>query len=141
METDFLGVPHDYFETTDGDHGRVEIRRHWTIDKFGDFPGKAAWKDLRTMGMVESERHIKGEVTTDRRYYIASLTANAEQFASCVRGPLGRGKRATLVFGRQFPRRRLPCSKRICFGEFRNHPTHCLESTQKKQVIQRWVEG
>ena len=85
METDFLGVPHDYFETTDGDHGRVEIRRHWTIDKFGDFPGKAAWKDLSTMGMVESERHIKGEVTTDRRYYITNLTANAEQFASCVR--------------------------------------------------------
>ena len=89
METDFLGVPHDYFETTDGDHGRVEIRRHWTIDKFGDFPGKVAWKDLRTMGMVESERHIKGEVTTDRRYYIASLTANAEQFASCVRAHWG----------------------------------------------------
>ena len=30
MENDFLDVAHDYFETTDGDHGRVEIRRHWT---------------------------------------------------------------------------------------------------------------
>ena len=53
------------------------------------FPGKAAWKDLHTIGMVESERHIKGEVTTDRRYYITSLTAEARQFASCVRAHWG----------------------------------------------------
>ena len=85
MENDFLGLAHDYFETTNGDHGRVEVRRHWTIDQFGDFPGKAAWKDLRTIGLVESERHIGGEVTTEHRYYIASVIADAEHFASCVR--------------------------------------------------------
>jgi predicted transposase YbfD/YdcC len=77
VENDFRGVTRDYFETTDGDHGRVEVRRYWTIDEFGDFPEKAAWKDLRTIGMVESERHIDEEVTTERRYYIASLTSDA----------------------------------------------------------------
>ena len=141
METDFLGVPHDYFETTDGDHGRVEIRRHWTIDKFGDFPGKVAWKDLRTMGMVESERHIKGEVTTDRRYYIASLTANAEQFASCVRAHWGVENGLHWSLDVNFREDDCRVRKGYASGEFRNHPTHCLESTQKKQVIQRWVEG
>ena len=89
MEHDFLGVAHDYFEMTDGGHGRVEIRRHWTIEEFGDFPGKAAWKDLRTIVMVESERHIGGKVTKDRRYYIASLMADTKQFASCVRAHWG----------------------------------------------------
>ncbi|MCP5020031.1 MAG: ISAs1 family transposase [Ketobacter sp.] len=88
-ENNFLGVPHDYFETTDGGHGRVEIRRHWTIDQFGDFPGKKVWNDLNTIGMVESERHIGDEITIDRRYYITSLTADAEQFASCVRAHWG----------------------------------------------------
>lgn len=83
-ENDFHGVLHDYHETTDGDHGRVEIRRHWIIDQFGNFPGKAAWKALRSIGMVESERHIGGEVTTDRRYYISSLPADAKQFASSI---------------------------------------------------------
>jgi predicted transposase YbfD/YdcC len=89
MEQDFLGVAHDYFETIDADHGRVEIRRHWTIGEFGDFPGKADWKDLRTIGMVESERHVKGEVTTDHRYYINSLASDAKQFAACVRAHWG----------------------------------------------------
>ena len=65
------------------------MRRHWTIEQFGEFPGKGAWKDLNTIGMVESERHIEGEVTIDRRYYISSLTAGAEQFASSVRAHWG----------------------------------------------------
>ncbi len=89
MDNDFLGVSYDHFESTDGGHGRVEIRRHWTIEIFEDFPGKEAWKGLRTIGMVGSERHIKGEVTIERRYYITSLTSNAEQFASCVRAHWG----------------------------------------------------
>ncbi len=86
---DFLGVARDYFETIDGDRGRVELQPHWTSDEFGDTPVKAAWKGLRTIGMVESERHIKGEATTDRRYCIGGLSADAKQFASCVRAHWG----------------------------------------------------
>ena len=86
---DFHGVPHDYHETIDGGHGRVEIRRHWSIEPFRDFPGKAAWKDLRSIGMVESERHIGSEVTLDCRYYISSLPADAKQFAASVRAHWG----------------------------------------------------
>ena len=89
IENDFNAVSHDYFETTSGGHGRVEVRRHYTIDQFGDFPGKDAWKDLHTMGMVESERHIGDEVSIERRYYITSLASNAEQFASSVRAHWG----------------------------------------------------
>ena len=88
-EQDFRGVAYDYFETTDGGHGRVEVRRHWTIEDVGDFPGKAAWQDLMTIGMVESERHIGKEVTTERRYYIASLPSDAKQFAAGVRAHWG----------------------------------------------------
>ncbi len=58
MDNDYLTVPHGYYETIDGDHGRVEIRLQWTIEEHGDFPGKAAWKDLNMIGMIESERHI-----------------------------------------------------------------------------------
>ena len=89
IENDFNNVPHDYFETTCGGHGRVEVRRHYTIDQFGNFPGKDAWKDLHTIGMVESERHIGDEVSIERRYYITSLLSNAEQFASSVRAHWG----------------------------------------------------
>lgn len=86
---DFHGVPHDYHETIDGGHGRVEIRRHWSIESFRDFPGKAAWKDLRSIGLVESERHIGSEVTIDCRYYISSLPADAKQLATSVRAHWG----------------------------------------------------
>ena len=74
IENNFNDIPHDYFETTCGGHGRVEVRRHYTIDQFGDFPGKDAWKDFHTIGMVESERHIGDEVRIERRYYITSFT-------------------------------------------------------------------
>ncbi len=73
----------------DGDHGRIEIRRHWTIEEFGDFPGKGAWKDLNMIGMIESERHIGDKVTTEQRYYISSQTDGAKQFASSVRAHWG----------------------------------------------------
>ena len=89
IENDFNDVPHDYFETICAGHGRVEVRRHYTIDQFGDFPGKNAWKDLHTIGMVESERHIGDEISIERRYYITSLPSNAEQFASSVRAHWG----------------------------------------------------
>ena len=88
-ENHFNAVPHDYFETTDAGHGRVEVRKHYTIDQFGDFPGKRAWKDLQTICMVESERHIGDTVSMERRYYITSLPSNAKQFASSVRAHWG----------------------------------------------------
>jgi predicted transposase YbfD/YdcC len=89
VENDFDAVPHDFCETTDAGHGRVEVRRHYTIDEFGDFPGKGGWKDLHTIGMVESERHIGDQISMERRYYISSSSSNAEQFASSVRAHWG----------------------------------------------------
>jgi predicted transposase YbfD/YdcC len=89
IENDFDAVFHDYFETTDAGHGRIEVRKHYTIDQFGDFPGKGAWKDLQTICMVVSERHIGDEVSIECRYHITSLPSNAKQFASSVRGHWG----------------------------------------------------
>jgi predicted transposase YbfD/YdcC len=44
------------------------------------------WKGLRSAAMVESIREIQGKVTTERRFYISSLAANARQVARAVRG-------------------------------------------------------
>ena len=38
------------------------------------------------MGIVESERHIEGKVTTERRCFISSLNSNAKRFGEGVRG-------------------------------------------------------
>jgi len=79
IDNNFLGVPYDYHETIDGDHGRVELRRHWTISQFDNLPDKAAWADLSTIAMVESQRCVKGVTTTEHRFYISSLKADAKE--------------------------------------------------------------
>jgi predicted transposase YbfD/YdcC len=77
------------YETEETRHGRVEIRRHWTLEAPVDLVQKDAWAQLRCLGMVESERHLKGEVTIEQRYYIASIPNEVKQFAYAVRAHWG----------------------------------------------------
>jgi len=80
-----LTYPHRYHQTVDGDHGRVEVRRYWTVDQFDWLADRAKWKGLNLIGMVESERHIGDTVSVERRYYISSLTNDAVRFGHAVR--------------------------------------------------------
>ena len=78
-------TPLQTYETEEQRHGRVEIRRHWTLEVPPDLVQKDAWLQLRCVGMVESERHLKGEVTLEQRYYLASLPNDVHLFAHAVR--------------------------------------------------------
>jgi predicted transposase YbfD/YdcC len=74
-------------ETVDGgEHGRIEIRRYYLSDNIAWSGADAEWKDLKCFGMVESVREIGEKATVERRYYLTSLSPNAEQFAAAVRG-------------------------------------------------------
>ncbi|MEM1117970.1 MAG: ISAs1 family transposase [Bacteroidota bacterium] len=81
-----------YAEHTDGGHGRVEIRRCHALDvaETGliDAP---AWPGLRSVAMVESERHVSGgdTVSVERRYYVSSLPVDAERVLAAVRSHWG----------------------------------------------------
>jgi predicted transposase YbfD/YdcC len=77
------------YETEEQRHGRVEIRRHWTLEAPLDLVQKDAWAQLRCLGMVESERHLNGQVTIEQRYYLASLPNDVQQFAHAVRAHWG----------------------------------------------------
>jgi predicted transposase YbfD/YdcC len=77
------------YETEEKRHGRVEIRRHWTLEVPPDLVQKDAWVQLRCLGMVESERHLNGQVTSEQRYYIASIPQEVQLFAHAVRAPWG----------------------------------------------------
>lgn len=74
-----------YYETEEAKHGRVEIRRHWTTAVPEDWEAHARWAKLSCVGRVEAERHLNGEVTTEQRYYIASLANDAQRLAAAVR--------------------------------------------------------
>jgi predicted transposase YbfD/YdcC len=88
----FKGIAHDYYETVEKNHGRLETRRYWTISdpdyiKYLDPKGK--WQDLKSIGLVEAERIIKGETSLEARYYLSSRAGEAKEFAQAVRSHWG----------------------------------------------------
>jgi len=85
QQCNFKDIPHDSFETTDGDHGRVEVRRYVTVSDLGWLEDQAKWKNLNLIGMVQSERHIGEKITRETRYFISSLPNDAKRFAEAVR--------------------------------------------------------
>ena len=81
----FKDIAHDYWEETDGGHGRVEIRRYWVVDQLEWLEDRSKWQDLGTIGMVEAERHTNQGRSIETRFYISSLERNAEVFGKAVR--------------------------------------------------------
>lgn len=79
----------DFFQTIEKGHGRIETRRYWHSTDIDWFEDKALWKDLRSIGMVESLRTVKGKTSRERRFYLSSLPLNAQRFAKAVRGHWG----------------------------------------------------
>jgi predicted transposase YbfD/YdcC len=72
-------------ETVDKGHGRVETRRYYQSAELDWFADRAAWEGLRTVGMVEALREVRGKLTVERRYYLSSLPLGVETFARAVR--------------------------------------------------------
>ena len=89
---DLAPAQHAYQQTIDKGHGRLELRRYWTISDpaiLAYLNPAGAWTDLRSIGLVEAERRIDGKVTVARRYYLASLGGAVAAFAGAVRGHWG----------------------------------------------------
>jgi len=85
----------DAHQTTDGDHGRIEVRRHsvchdiqWLISD-RRFPGEWRFPDLAMIAMVENEVTRDGKTTVERRHYLSSAKLSAKQFAHAVRAHWG----------------------------------------------------
>jgi len=88
LETGFRDVAHDYCETSNTGHGRVELRRYWTLfepEYIDYFAREGHWPGLASVGMVEAERWEGSEVSRERRYFISSLSGEACPFARAVR--------------------------------------------------------
>lgn len=88
---DEAALIHGRFETTDGDHGRIEVRRH-TVSHDVDwlttarrFPGEPRFPGLRAIAVVEAEVERNGSTSLERRYYLSSMPLDAKLFAYAVR--------------------------------------------------------
>jgi hypothetical protein len=83
------------YETTDGGHGRIEVRRHQVIYDVGRltgdrrFPGEPRFPDLAMVARIEAEVERNGQTTTARRYYLSSAKLEPAQFARAVRAHWG----------------------------------------------------
>jgi predicted transposase YbfD/YdcC len=90
--TGFAGIAHDMHTTTEKDHGRLEIRRHWTIQDpayIAYLNPTGHWAGLQGVGMVEAERRVGPQVSTESRYYILSQPFRARTFGDAVRSHWG----------------------------------------------------
>ena len=82
---------HSRFETTDGDHGRIAVRRHQVSHEVGwlttnrRHPGEPRFPGLRTIAVVEAEVERDGMTSRERRYYLSSFPLDAKLFAHAVR--------------------------------------------------------
>ncbi len=86
LKEKFKDIPHDFFETVDGEHGRIETRRYWCTSQVAWFADAQKWKGLRSFGLVESERTAGEKTSVERRVFIGSLPGdNAKLWAHAVR--------------------------------------------------------
>ncbi|MDP9316338.1 MAG: ISAs1 family transposase [Chloroflexota bacterium] len=75
-----------FYETEEQRHGREETRWYWMTETLPWPLRRIQWKGLRSMGVVEASRTVGAKYTVERRYYISSLPADAQQLAEAVRG-------------------------------------------------------
>lgn len=83
---DFEHVEHDYYESQDAGHGRIEHRQCWSIAPATEcFSSLDKWDGLSSIVMVKSRRELKGTVTEDTRFYITSIESNAKKILDASR--------------------------------------------------------
>ncbi len=86
-QVEFEQIPHDHTKTVNK-HGRIEVRQCWSIshiDYIEYLQKYQAWKNLKTIAMVETEFRRGEKITHQRRYYISSLEGDAETILRAVR--------------------------------------------------------
>lgn len=77
-------------ETIDADHGRIETRRTSMTDDIGWLVSRnPGWRDLRSIGMVQSCTEKNGVPKRQTRFYLCSRADDPAALAACVRGHWG----------------------------------------------------
>ncbi len=80
---------HHYHKTVEKNHGRPEIRHCWTISDptlLSELHNFSAWQGLHTVVRVKAEQQRSEKTSTEERFYISSLSGDAEQMLQVVRG-------------------------------------------------------
>lgn len=77
---------HDCIEQTDTGLGRIEVRRCLQLCVDETWINKLkGWHGVKTVIEMQSERQVSDKLTNETRYYISSLSLNAERARQVVR--------------------------------------------------------
>lgn len=85
FDSDFAGVDHDEYQTRERGHGREEYRSYTVLHSTQGIRHADAWAGLTTLGLCYSERTVKGETTTECRFFIGNKRASAKYYARGLR--------------------------------------------------------
>jgi predicted transposase YbfD/YdcC len=91
QKEDYLGREYNYYEQVEAGHHRVEKRQVWTVDvsELPPLHNQELWTGLKTVVMIVSERRLWNKTTTEARFYLSSLSSNAEKIAGAIRSHWG----------------------------------------------------
>jgi predicted transposase YbfD/YdcC len=81
-------IPYQFDQMVDKDHGRIEIRRCWTIDApdyIAYLDPQQRWPGLRSVVRIETERRVGPEISREIRYYLASLAGDPNHLNQVIR--------------------------------------------------------
>ena len=79
----------EYYRSIEKDHGRIEERKYWITTDIDWLENKSKWAGLKSIGMVESTRDIKGNISKEVRFYLCSIEGNVKEFSKAVRSHWG----------------------------------------------------
>ncbi len=85
IQTDFAGIKHAVYETTETGHGRTDERTYHVIEVPKDHPQRHVWKDLQTLVVTVSRRVVNEQESWESRSYISSHPLKAKLLAQAVR--------------------------------------------------------
>lgn len=90
IKNSFEKFTHSCYQTKEHSHGREEIRNYLMLSDINDrIDPTSKWDSLQGIGMVESVRTVDGLTTVETRYYISSLTDNAQLLGQSIRSHWG----------------------------------------------------
>ena len=86
-KNEFFEIEYSYDEEVESGHHRIEKRQVYSVPvtALPTLHNQKKWKGLKTVVMVLSERKLWNKTTSDLRFYISSLSSDAELFMKSIR--------------------------------------------------------
>jgi len=84
----FTAYPHDSAQTVDSGHGRIEVRKAWTItdpNLITALRTSEKWPQLDALVKIQAERRLQDKHSIESRYFIASFQGTAGELLGDAR--------------------------------------------------------